>query len=98
MAGSEDIFGGAAVLLGTVLLLWRSKRRFDRKNAAGIEQFSSFGGKLSARSWDAILWFLALTGLTSGVLFLAIEHASTWGWIVLLPVYAVVLLVMFISM
>ena len=87
MPGVGDILGVAAVLLGIFLFLWRSKRRFDRTNAAGIEQFSSFGGKVAARSWDAILLVVALASLTGGVLTAATEHVNTWGWIVLLPCY-----------
>ncbi len=87
MAGSEDIFGVVATLLGIVLFLWRNKRRFDRTNSAGIEQFSSYGGKIATRFWDSILWVSAFISLTVGVLVLAIEHESTWGWIVLLPCY-----------
>jgi hypothetical protein len=92
MDGSEDIFGGAAVLLGIILFLWRNKRRFDRTNAAGIEQFSSYGGKVVARFWDVIIWVFAFSSLTLGILVLAHEHVSTWGWIVLLPIYIWLLL------
>jgi cytochrome c biogenesis protein CcdA len=91
MAGSEDIFGGAVVLLGVILFFWRNKRKFDRTNPAGIEQFSSYGGKLAARLWDSIIWVSAFMSLTGGVLFLANVHESTWGWIVLLPCYALLL-------
>lgn len=91
MVSFEGIVGVAAALLGVVLFLWRNKRRFDRTNAAGIEQFSSYGRKIAARSWDAILWVLAFMSLTGGVLVLAIEHESTWGWIVLLPCYALMI-------
>jgi hypothetical protein len=46
MASSVDIVSIAAVLLGAILFLWRNKRIFDRTNAAGVEQFSSYGGKV----------------------------------------------------
>ena len=91
MPSIEDIFGIAALLLGLVLYLWRNKRRFDRTNAAGIERFPSYGGKVAAKLWDAFLWVLTLSSLTAGVLVLAYAHGSTWGWIVLAPLYAFML-------
>ncbi len=92
MPGSEDIVGGAVVILGVILFFWRSKRKFDRTNAAGIEQFSSYGGKVAARLWDWVLWTSAFMCLTGGVLYLANVHESTWGWIVLLPCYLLLIL------
>jgi hypothetical protein len=91
MIGMEDVFGGAAILLGVILFVLRNKMKFDRTNSAGIEQFPSYGRKVSARIWDSLLWVSAFMILTGGVLFLANVHDSTWGWIVLLPCYALVL-------
>jgi hypothetical protein len=92
MLGIEDIFGGAAILVGLFAFFWRGRRKFNRTNAAGVEQFPSYVEKLSARSWDSILWILGFFSLTGGVLFLANVHESTWGWMVLLPAYLVLLL------
>lgn len=85
MPAIEDIYGVTALVVGTALYLWRNKRRFDRLNAAGIEQFNGYAGKLSARTGDGLLWVLAVSCIGTGVVVLAIAHNSTWGWVVLLP-------------
>ena len=85
MPEMEDILGVAAVIIGAVLYLWRNKRKFDRTNAAGIEQFKGYSVKLSAQLGDGILWLLAVACLMWGVIGLAVVHTSTWGWLVLLP-------------
>jgi len=82
----EDIYGVTLLGVGTVLYLWRNKRKFDRTNAAGIERFDGYAGKLSARTADAFLWLLAVSSLMTGAIVLAIAHNSTWGWMVILPV------------
>ena len=91
MLSVEDIVGISVVLAGGILFLWRNKRKFERTNAAGIEQFASYGGKVASLLWDSILWLSAFVSVTGGVLFLANVHESTWGWIVLLPCYALLL-------
>lgn len=85
MPEMEDILGVAAVIIGIGLYLWRSKRKFDRTNKAGIEQFKGYSGKLLARLGDGILFVLALACVMGGVIGLAFVHNSTWGWVVLLP-------------
>ena len=45
--GAEYI-GMLLLALGVALTLARRKRRFDRTNPFGVEQFSSYWGKLSA--------------------------------------------------
>lgn len=91
MASSVDMIGIAAALLGAILFLWKNKRKFVRTNAVGVEQFSSYGRKVAARIGDSTIWLLAFFSLTGGILTLALEHQSTWGWIVLLPCYALLL-------
>ena len=85
MPEMEDILGVAAVVIGIGLYLWRNKRKFDRTNAAGIEQFNGYSGKLFARLVDGMLFIIALACVMGGVIGLAFVHHSTWGWIVLLP-------------
>lgn len=85
MPESEDILGVAALIVGSILYLWRRKRQFDRTNTAGIEQFDSYAGKVSTRVVDGIIWLTAVGSLMTGVIVLAVAHNSTWGWVVLLP-------------
>ena len=85
--------GGALLALGTVFLYWMKKRKFDRTNSAGIEQFRSFGIKLKSVFFDGFLGWLALLCNIAGVLLLAWQFQDSWGWIILLPVTAFLLLV-----
>jgi hypothetical protein len=78
------------------LLYWQRKRRFDRTNAFGVQRFPSYFGKLRAVASDGFLWLVGVTLLSAGVIGLAHLHEATWGWVILLPVYAY-LLFMFIG-
>ena len=82
-----DVLGSGLAVLGAILIYWRNKRKFDRTNSAGIEQFPGYSRKLGARLVDLILLALGLGTLTTGVLVVANEHLETWGWAVLLPAY-----------
>ena len=83
---SNEIVAVLITVLGTWLFYRSRKRAFDRRNAYGQEVFPSYGRKLVARLIDwslvAVGFFLAFTG----ILYLAIEHQESWGWIVILPV------------
>ncbi|MRR35447.1 hypothetical protein EG829_12360 [bacterium] len=71
---------GLAILLvpaGLVLMIWTSRRRFNRRNVAGVEEFSSYGQSVGSR---------LLEGLVDrvGILLLAIGlfagFAAGYGW------------------
>ena len=95
MSAVGHILGIAATLCGIVLLYWQRKRRFDRTNAYGVQRFSSNFGKLRAMAWDGFLWLAGAILLSAGVIGLAHLHEATWGWIVMLPVYAYLLFMLF---
>jgi len=84
MVSALDILGLATILVGIALFVWRNKRAFARTNSAGIEQFSSYGQKIAARFWDVFLWVLGFGCIALGVVILAIENQSSWGWAVFL--------------
>lgn len=84
--------GIVMLVIGLVLVLWKKKRKFERTNSAGIEQFQSFGGKLTATAFDGVLSWLSLSSLFVGLLILAMQYSETWGWIVLIPVCVVLLI------
>ena len=79
--------GAIIFLIGGFLYFWQKKRVFDRTNQYGVEQFSNFRGKLIAKVKDKLIFGIAVTLLFGGLLTLAVAYESTWGWIVLLPVY-----------
>ena len=80
-------FGTVLVIVGGLLALLKRKRRFDRTNQFGVEQFPSYRRKLATTSMDRIIGFGSLGLLTAGVLLLALRFEDSWGWAVLLPVY-----------
>jgi MYXO-CTERM domain-containing protein len=83
---------GAFFLLAAGLLaLWRKRRMFTRINRFGVERFASFGAKVSARLTEGVAAFAAIFLASAGVLLLAVQFQDSWGWVVLLPVYGLVL-------
>ena len=82
---TNDIFGALVTLIGAWLLYNSRKRVFDRRNAFGQQVFNSYRHKLTARLIDLILGFFATVVMLTGIIFLAMEHHESWGWIVLLP-------------
>lgn len=86
--------GTILVVVGGVLGIWRRKRKFDRLNAFGVEQFSSYWGKLGSRTKDGLLGFGSLLLFSAGLLILASHYVDSWGWAVLLPVYLLILYMM----
>lgn len=97
MEWGAEYVGSILLVVGALLALWKRKRKFDRTNSFGVEQFSDFWGKLGTRMKDAILGFAALLLLSAGVLILAFRFQDSWGWIVLLPVYVFMLFIMLIG-
>lgn len=82
---NQDITDILITLIGAWLFYRSRKRVFDRRNAFGQEVFDSYRHKLTARLIDLILGFFATVVMLTGIIFLAIEHQNSWGWIVLLP-------------
>jgi hypothetical protein len=85
------LIGGGLLVPGAVLFLWMKKRKFDRTNSAGVEQFGSFSGKLASVFWDKCLAGLSAICLIGGAVFLAYANLDTWGRIVPLPFLLVIL-------
>ena len=75
----EDIAGGIAIAIGVLLYFFRNKRKFDRTNTAGIEQFKSYSGKLSARIGDIAILFAAMFSALVGTALIVHSHQDTWG-------------------
>jgi hypothetical protein len=91
MISASVLVGAILFAVGALLALWTRKRRFDRTNQFGVERFTSYWGKLRARSVDWVVGLAGIILLSAGALILAFEFESSWGWIVLLPVYLFVL-------
>jgi hypothetical protein len=56
------------LLTGGCLAYWIKKRRFNRINQYGVEQFKGFGDKVIAGSIEKILWWVALSCIFVGAI------------------------------
>ncbi len=63
--------GIVLTVIGVGLGLWKGKRKFDRTNTVGVEQFRSYGGKVVATKFDGFLYWIALALLFVGLFILA---------------------------
>jgi hypothetical protein len=95
MEWGAEYIGMLLLALGVALTLARRKRRFDRTNPFGVEQFSSYWGKLSANIKDGLLRYLALIFFSAGFVILGFRFEDSWGWIITLPVYLYMLFLLF---
>ena len=73
-----DIGGVLLLLTGLLCVYQVKKRRFNRTNAHGIQQFSRFEGKLLAKAGDAFLWLAAIATIAAGTVVLA-DRTETLG-------------------
>ena len=95
MGWGTEYIGALLLALGIALTLTRKKRRFDRTNQYGIEQFPSYWAKMSTNIKDGLLCSISLLLLSAGLLILGFRFEDSWGWIVTLPVYAFMLFLLF---
>ena len=94
--GAEYV-GTILLVAGGLFAVWRKKRIFDRTNQYGVERFSSFWGKLGTKTKDGLLGTASIAFLSSGLLILAFRYQDSWGWAVILPVFAFLLFMLFIA-
>ncbi len=85
------VVGLALLSASGLLVLWARKRRFDRTNEFGVERFSSYGGKVAAHTFDVLLQTGAMVCGLAGLLVLAFQFQDSWGWVITIPVFSLVL-------
>ena len=88
--GAEYV-GMFLLAVAALLAYWKRKRKFDRTNQYGIEQFPSYGRKVRARTTEGVLGFGSLVLLTAGILILGFRFEDSWGWVVTVPLYLLAL-------
>lgn len=70
--------GFLLIAAGVAILLWTNKRAFNRRNAAGVQEFRSYGHSLGARTVERLArfggWVLILAGCGRFVMILATGH------------------------
>lgn len=73
---SQLILGIIALALGIGLIYWINRRKFYRRNVAGLEGFSSFETSVFVRFMERIGKWLAYGLLLLGILFLWIYSSE----------------------
>lgn len=65
------------VLLGVVILAasvfglyWTGKREFQRRNAAGVEEFDSYGQALVTNALEGIIRIASVIGTVAGLMMI----------------------------
>lgn len=73
---SQLILGIIALALGVVLIYWINRRKFYRRNVAGLQEFSSFEASVFVRFMERIGKLLAYGLIILGILFLWIYSSE----------------------
>ena len=76
------------IIIGILFLIKHRSRKFNRTNAFGVEQFTSYSGKLKSKAKDGLLVGLAVFFTIFGMMMLAFHYEDSWGWIVIIPAVA----------
>jgi len=63
--------GIGLLVIGLVIRFYIGRRRFDRRNVAGLQQFSSYGKALWISFWEGIALLLASSFMVAGGILLA---------------------------
>ena len=70
-------------------MAYRQKSLEDRwLNPLAVETFPTYGAKMRTKIAGVVCWLMVAVLSTTGVVILAVQYESTWGWVVLLPLYA----------
>lgn len=73
------------IIVGILSLLKYLSRKFNRTNAYGVEQFTSYSGKVKSKAIDGFFVVSAVFFTIFGVVMLAFHYQESWGWIVIIP-------------
>lgn len=73
-----DFYAGAMAVVGVVLLVWKSKRRFGRLNDLSIEQYSTFLQKIRAHLFDGLLYSVGFILLGTAAITFFVEHGQSF--------------------
>ena len=64
------IYSFILLLTGSCLAYWVKKRRFNRINHYGVEEFKSFGDKIISGTIEKTIWWFALCCILAGSILL----------------------------
>jgi hypothetical protein len=84
-------FACLLIALGAWMAYRQKSLEHRRLNQLGVEVFDSFGAKVLAKTLGAASWLAVTALISTGVVMLAVQYESSWGWLVLLPLYGFLL-------
>ncbi|UOE51311.1 molybdenum ABC transporter permease [Mucilaginibacter sp. SMC90] len=73
---SVELFGGFIVLIGLALRYWINRRRFNRRNGAGVQLFSSYEKKVVLTLGERLLKLLGLVFIFFGIYVMLAGYAQ----------------------
>ena len=91
----SDIIGVMLLGVGGAVIFGLKKKQFNRTNHYGVQQYPSYWAKLAALIKEKLLTGAAVLSICAGITLLAFTHVESWGWIVVLPIYAFVIFLLF---
>ena len=79
----QSIFIILFLITGALFIYWHKKRKFDRSNALGIEQFGSFNQKIKTGLFDRVILFIGYACFLGAIGILLMQE-SDLAWILIL--------------
>ena len=73
------LIGAVLILFGLYCLYRAKKRRFDRTNEFGVQQFPSYARKLKSQFGDIALMVLAIFLIGAGAIAIVTADKDAWG-------------------
>ena len=89
-----DIFSYCLIGFGSLFIYWQRSRRYNRTNDFGVERLPGYFSYVTAKAGDAVLWALGHLAFLLGVFLLATYYQDSWGWVILIPTYALLFFIM----
>ena len=62
------LYSALCLTIGGCLAFWVKKRRFDRVNRYGAEEFKSYGNKVVSTATEKTAWAIAMACIVIGTL------------------------------
>jgi len=84
MLENNDIVIFTALTIGTILIIWHKKRKFDRVRLFGTNEFITFIQKIRGRLFDVLIQGIGYGCLLGGSIILVMEYAAGWMSVVLI--------------
>jgi hypothetical protein len=71
-----QVFGIIVVLVGFALRYWVNRRRFNRRNFAGLQTFNSYEQKVTVKLFERIVKLVGLGVIAFGIFLILAGYAE----------------------